>query len=183
MMPRDRFRSRRGFTLVEVLVATVVTSIVVLAARGLYDAMTSHLERVARVALEADSRANGERLLRQVVRDVEAHIDTDSSFVADASSASFVSSCQSAWGWLERRHATLTVVDSARWSLVVVKCASQDSTVVMRVSSPVTLRYLSSEEQGSAWVETWSARQMPPRAIGVQTASNTVILPIAMRWR
>ena len=183
MIPRDRFRSGRGFTLVEVLVATVVASIVVLAARGLYDALTSHLERVARVALEADTQANGERMLRQVVRDVEAHIDADSSFVGDASSASFVSSCQSAWGWLERRHATLSVVDSARWSLVVIRCAPQDSAIVLRVSGPVALRYLTSEEEGSAWVESWSAGRMPPRAIGIQTASNTVILPLAMRWR
>jgi len=182
MIPADRCSSARGFTLVEVLVATVVASIVVLAARGLYDALTSHLERVARVALEADRQANGARLLRQVVRDVEAHIDADSSLVGDVSSAAFVSSCQSPWGWLERRHVTLSVVDSARWSLVVVKCAPKDSAVAMRESSPVALRYLTSEEQGSAWVESWSAGQMPPRAIGVHTASNIVILPIAVRW-
>ena len=179
---QQRSRTRAGFTLVEILVASVVASIVVLAARGLYDALAASLDHVRRATATADGRANGDRVLRQLVRNAEAHVDPDSAFVGDAVAARFVSSCQSPRGWLERHPAALGIVDSARWSLVIVQCPLADSTVAMRVPGPVTLRYLTSEAQGSTWVDSWSAGQMPPRAIGIRTGHDMMILPLGVRW-
>lgn len=187
-MSRDSHRVMRrlyrtaGFTLVEVVVATVVASFVVLAARELYDTLTSNLERVRQTASTADARMNGERLLRQVVRNAEAHLDPDSTFVGDRVSAAFISSCQTPWGWLERHKIALSVRDSADWSLVTVRCGRQARVVAMRVRGPVTLQYLTTEALGNAWLDSWSAGQMPPRAIGIKTKTDTLILPIGMRW-
>jgi hypothetical protein len=166
----------------EVVVATVVASIVVLAARELYDALTMNFERVRQTALMADARMNGERVLRQVVRNAEAHLDQDSTFVGDPVSAAFVSSCQTPWGWLERQRITLSVSDSEEWSLVTVRCGRQEGTVAMRARSPVVLQYLTTEALGNAWLDSWSAGQMPPRAIGIKTKTDTLILPIGVRW-
>ena len=182
MRMQRRSRTRAGFTLIEILVASVVASIVVLTARGLYDALGASLDHVRRATSMADARANGERLLRQLVRNAEAHVDRDSAFAGDAVAARFVSSCQSPRGWLERHEAALGIVDSAQWSLVIVQCPLNDRTVVLRVPGPVTLRYLMSEAQGSTFVESWSAGQMPPRAIAIRTANDTMILPLGVRW-
>lgn len=162
--------------------ATVVASIVVLAARELYDALTINFDRVRHAASMADARMNGERLLRQVVRNAEAHLDQDSTFVGDLVSAAFVSSYQTPWGWLERHKIRLTVSDSADWSLVTVRCGDQERIVAMRARGPVTLQYLTTEALGDAWLDSWSAGPMPPRAIGIKTMTDTLILPIGVRW-
>lgn len=175
-------RGREGFTLLEVLVATVVTAMVVLGARQFYDALMTNFQRVRRAAAIEDARMNGQRVLREVVRNAEAHIDPDSAFVGDARSAVFVSSCQVPRGRLERHRTTLSVSDSAEWSLVTVRCGQQDSVVAMRVGGPVTLQYLTTAMLGNAWLDSWSTGQMLPRAIGIETRTDTLILPLGVRW-
>jgi hypothetical protein len=137
---------------------------------------------VRNVASAADASGNGERLIRQLVRNVEVHLEPDSAFIGDPYGTTFISSCQAGWGWLERQRATVSVVDSNYWSLVVVRCPRESRLVVMRVPSPAALRYLTSEAEGSGWVESWAAGQMPPRAIAIKTARDTIILPLGVRW-
>jgi hypothetical protein len=76
----------------------------------------------------------------------------------------------------------LSVTDSAQWSLVIVRCTGEDSTIVMRAPRPITLHYLTSDADGGTWVGSWSTRQLPPRAIGMVTVGDTTILPIGVRW-
>lgn len=181
-MNRSRARkgARRGFTILELMVAIVVGSGVLLAARGLLGAMAADSERIAESATELDRRANSQRLLRSLVAQVESGTP-QLTFGGNASSAEFTTWCSSAGGWLERCRVRLSIEESeAGFSLIAVLSTGEMHELRAEMLH-AELRYVADAARGGRWLEEWDAGITAPVALAVVTARDTVLLRIGER--
>lgn len=182
-------RDRGAFTLIEVLVALAVSGLVLLAARGLLDALADGADRVTAHASVADRNANGERLVRGLLARAEAGTLPARPFAGDARAVRFSSWCDVPSGWLERCHAAL-VIDRD----VVARGASENDAllvaVVLSTGEIVPLRhgvgvaellYLSDARDGGHWLRGWGASVTAPLAVGVVMDGDTLVLRIGER--
>jgi len=172
---------RAAFTLIEVVVALVLSGMVLLGARAVLEGLADRSVQIERTAMDADDVANAEMLLRSAVSQLEIHRDEPESFVGGEREARFATWCSVPAGWQERCHATLeSTPNGARLSLVL---RTQPSTViVVRRAQPfVALRYLVSAENGGEWVQIWGRGITAPLAIGAITLRDTLILRIGQR--
>lgn len=171
---------RRGFTLVEVVVALAISALVLLAARMLLENLGNGAERIERAAREADQEANGERLLRALVGQIEVGVRKET-FGGDEQSARFTSWCQSPRGWLERCRIILSI-DTTNGSPALTTTLPEDDRVVLyRASHRLRLRYLVDPSAGGTWFVKWGDGLLVPRAIGVVADSDTLIIRIGAR--
>jgi prepilin-type N-terminal cleavage/methylation domain-containing protein len=101
--------SRRGFTLLEVLVALAVSGVVVLGARMMLVQLADENDRLLGAATAADRRANAERLLRALVGQLEVGTSKGTEFEGEERITRFTSWCRVPAGWLERCRAAIAV--------------------------------------------------------------------------
>src|SRR5882672_5522105 len=92
----------RGFTLIEVLTALVVGTIVLLGARALMTGLVDASRDIARVALESEARANADRSIRETFLQAEVGPRPEQEFDGNVTSLRFSTWCYSSSGWLER---------------------------------------------------------------------------------
>lgn len=182
-------RDRGGFTLIEVLVALAVSGLVLLAARGLLDALADGADRVTAHASVADRNANGERLVRGLLARAEAGTSNARTFAGDARAVRFSSWCDVPSGWLERCHAAI-VIDhdevaartADRSALLVVAVLSTGEIVPLRRGlGAAELLYLSDARDGGHWLRGWGASVTAPLAVGVVMDGDTLVLRIGER--
>lgn len=179
--PRRRRGARRdAFTLVEVMVALTLGAAAVLAARMLLESLAAGAVRIERAA-EADNRnANGERLLRSLVGQIEVGYQ-QSTFSGDETSARFSTWCQSASGWLERCRVSLAIELEDNLPSLVATLGDRERVVLRRARSSLGLRYLVDVRDGGTWFVKWGDGFLTPRAIGVVADADTVVVRIGER--
>jgi len=173
-------RDGTGFTLVEVMVALLIGGMVVAGAAGLLSALGNRVQAIERAAARADEDANGERLLRTLVANLEFGADTTTpSFVGDLSSALFRSWCETPAGWLD--HCTVRLAFESQKSTTVLKLELRGaySTILdlRRGFRNGRLRYLQEVDRRLSWVDTWSQR-IAPRGLAVIIDRDTLLLPV-----
>ncbi len=189
-------RRRRGFTLLEVVVALALGGIVLLGAWRLLEALGGEAERITAGAMAADADANGERLLRSLVRGLEIGTPGSGAFGGEPNEAHFTTWCDAPTGWQERCAVTLAIEPLARdargdppaeragtpalWGLVAHVSAGA-GTVLLRDVRPGGLRYLVSPARGGEWFRIWGEGITAPLAIGVVRARDTLIVRIGER--
>lgn len=169
---RVRQPARAGFTLVEVVVALAISGLVLLAARQMLEALAAHSARVTALAHAADRDANGERLLRAVVGDLEVGTADTRQFEGREREARFTSWCDTPADSRERCRVTLAVDSADGMPALRLSLAGEDapwsrSIIVRRGGASGALRYLGDAGQGGTWFRVWGRGITAPLAIAV----------------
>ena len=176
-------RSHRtvGFTLIEVVVALVVSAIVMLGARAMLGEVGDDAHRIATETARLDAEANGERTMRALVRQLDLSSGEGSQFAGDPRQVTFASWCEVASGWRERCAVTLTMEPLAGKSALVIRTSKGVALVVRDRIGTGELRYLTTVTGGGEWIRVWGAGITAPLAIGVILDRDTLIVPIGER--
>ena len=173
---------RNGFTLIEVMIAIVLSGIVLLGARALWESLAASVDRL-RVRAATDSGAeNGERLLRSLVGRLEIATDQSREFAGDEQQATFTTWCDMPAGWQERCYANLMIVpDSSGGMRLAVRLSTGEVITLQRGFESGALRYLNDPTGGGTWFRVWGHGITAPLAIGVITDGDTAIVRIGER--
>lgn len=171
---------RRGFTLVEIVVALLVSAVVVLGARMLLEQLGDSTSRTVGNAARGDRDANGEQLLRDLVRRLEVGTPGAARFAGEPDSASFSSWCDVPAGWQERCVVVIRVHPSPIGTTLSLSATGIGSQQI-RAAAQIELRYLDDAAAGGRWFRSWGAGITAPLAIGLLTGSDTTILRIGER--
>lgn len=180
---------RRGFTIIELLVALAVGGVAILGAAAMLGAVSDQAERVAEVTRTMAERANGERLLRALAASYQPSVNGEATFIGESESARFVSWCQTSNGWPERCWVRLSVLpaDAAlgRTTRLVASLSTGGTEVVLSGFEAAELRYLDDASNGGRWFHTWGAGISAPLAIGVvrvtESRTDTLIVRLGVR--
>jgi prepilin-type N-terminal cleavage/methylation domain-containing protein len=155
---------RTGFTLVEVMVALVLTGMVAVLAHQIFGAVTDHTRRLRDARLVLDRRSNAHRFLQSAFLSLEVGIDSAGAFSGQRDRVNFSSWLPSADGWLERRTVKLGL-DGDRW----IAISPPDSSVELaRGVTALRFDYLLEPGAESTWVGEWESAVSAPLAVRVQ---------------
>jgi prepilin-type N-terminal cleavage/methylation domain-containing protein len=174
---QGRRSARRGFTLIELVVAITISALVILAGRMLLENLGAAADRIDRAAQKGAGDANGERLLRALVAQIDVGIQ-GATFAGDEQSAQFTSWCQSPRGWRERCRITLSIEMVNGSPALTTTLPGNDRVVLYRAERALRLRYLVDPSAGGTWFVKWGDGLLAPRAIGVIADSDTLIIRI-----
>jgi prepilin-type N-terminal cleavage/methylation domain-containing protein len=173
---------RRGFTLIELVVALFVSGIVLLGARLILESLGATEGRMREVAERADRVANGDRLLRTLFARLEVGTDEAREFGGDERVARFTTWCDVPAGWLERCQAEVAIDTATGGGAALVARLSTGERVVLRQGFQAgALRYLNTPAGGGQWFRVWGHGITAPLAIGVITDADTLIVRIGER--
>ena len=168
--------ARRGFTLIEVVVALAVAAIVVLIARQVSGAIADTNRQLTAVARAADADAIAEQTLRVSLAGISIMSSDSAAFAGTPRAATYRSWCQTSGGWRERCTMTLAVATESRTVALVLRAT--DLLIVRREFDRAELCYLESAESGGAWTREWARSGALPLAIGVVVDGDTAIFPL-----
>ena len=172
-----RREARAGFTLVELMVALVVSAVVVLGARQLLEQLGESAHRTVAAVARADRAANGERLLRDLAGRLEVGTSDAARFSGGPGETRFASWCAVPSGWEER--CTVSLV--ARGSSLVASFGGADTLTLLTRDAPIELRYLDDPRAGGRWFTSWGTGITAPLAIAVISGADTMIVRIGDR--
>lgn len=181
MIVRTERAGRPGFTLVEVMVALLVSAVVVLGARTLLEQLGDSAQRTVAAARLADRTANGDRMLRDLAGRLDMGGEGTARFSGEPTTTSFRSWCDRPSGWQERCAVTLVVREARGRSLLVGILAPGDSVILLDRGTPIELRYLIDQRSGGRWFSNWGAGITAPLALAVISGSDTMIVRIGDR--
>ena len=173
-----RVRSRRGVTLLELIIALAISGLAILGCVILLDQVNDSHERISRERVVAATAGNGDRLLRRVLVDAHTTTDTAERFCGDEHNASYLTLCDTPAGWPEACRVTLSL-DSLRDSSAIVAETSRDERFeVRRIPGAATFRYLDLSARDSSWVRQWATSIALPGAIAIVVGVDTTVLPL-----
>lgn len=152
--------TRSGFTLIEVLVATVVTAVVVTLSTAVVATVADTLGRVGDHAGEHHRTMNSVRWLQHVLPSVDLDAERGERFSGSASGATLTAWSWSAEGWLERRGVRLTAGPEGL-------SVEIDGTppVTLFPGRRVELSYLVNGPDGREWMAEWESGVASPLAV------------------
>jgi prepilin-type N-terminal cleavage/methylation domain-containing protein len=177
----SRRAARRGFTLVEMLVALAIAATVLVTARALLEQLADDAEKLVTHATESDSRANAERTLRELALRLEVGTDDTRRFAGDERVTRFTSWCEVPRGWQERCRVTLALDVEAHEPVLAAALSTGEILVLRRGFTNGSLRYLGDAARGGTWFRSWGESITAPLAIGVVLDADTLILRIGER--
>lgn len=175
---------RAGFTLIEVVVAITLGSLVLLGARMMFVTLAEHAAAVERFAAALDRSANAERQLRAVLGQIELGVDEVSWFRGTDSTMHFTTWCEVPGGWTERCRASLAVDPEAEAVTLRIELPTGDASEARlegEFSSTKSFRYLQDAGNGGHWLPTWDRAMASPLAVGLVTDRDTLIIRIGER--
>lgn len=182
-VPRTR-ADRRGFTLVEVMVALAVMGIVLVGARTMLGQIADDADRITAAAAAADHDANAERLLRSVAGRLElpaAPGGGEAGFQGEAHGMRFLSWCEVPDGWLERCRASLGFIRLDGDNVLALRLSTGELVQLRRGFGTGELVYLRDAADGGDWVRSWGASISAPLAVAVVIDGDTTLLRIGER--
>lgn len=165
--------ARPGFTLIEIMVAIAIGGLVLLGARSLLEALADEEHHVAREAAIHDARANGERLLRDLVGRMEIGTAESGPFAGDATETSFTSWCDVPAGWQERCEVTIAFENEGAEPALVAHLPGGRRLTLRSGFRAGALRYLNNASSGGQWFQQWGKGITAPLAIGVLLERET----------
>jgi hypothetical protein len=168
-------------TVLEVVVALVIVATLLLAGRSLFETSLASAAAMRRAAADADRRANGEWMLRELVGQMEPVTATAAGVRGDERRLHFSSWCRVPGGWSERCE-VLLAADTLGGRAVIAAALSTGETLVLRsAESRVGFRYLLDPSRGGSWVPVWGTSSAAPAAIGVVVDDDTLIVRVGDR--
>lgn len=187
-------RARRGFTLLEVVVAIAVGSLVVLGAHEMIVGVADGADAIGRSARASDREANGDALLRQLLRDLEVGTSDAAHFAGDSATVRFSTWCAVPGGWPERCRAELSIASppgdaTESGAAIVARLSTGESLRLAEGFSSARFLFLSDAALGGRWFTLWGEGITAPLAIGVAVErahagaarADTLILRIGER--
>ncbi len=175
MSPAAR-SSRRGFTLIELMLTLGLLGFVLVSAELLFTRVSDTRTVIERDAARADSNYNGERLARALVRSAESSPDSSARFVGNEFSAEFSSWCPAAGGWLERCRVLLLLDHRPTETVVIAQLSSRGAVELLHVPGSAGLRYLDRSASDTSWFDSWGTNILTPDAVAIVSATDTLIL-------
>ncbi|HET7586181.1 MAG TPA: prepilin-type N-terminal cleavage/methylation domain-containing protein [Gemmatimonadaceae bacterium] len=180
IIPRGRCPTS-GFTVVEVMIALVISVVVVAGGRALLGVLGDGAHRLAASAAGIDRTTNAERVLRAVIAQAELASSSEEQFTGSATEARFGSWCIVPQGWLERCSVILTVTVADTVHRLELTTSTGDHVVLRQYEGPLELRYLENPSAGGTWRSAWDHMITPPMGMGVIMGSDTTIFRIGER--
>ena len=175
-----RVRPRRGFTLIEVMLAIAVSATVVLIAHQLLAIVADTGSRAAAAANAANATANRERLLRELLAGVEAGNDTAQRFDGQPNVVRFASWCRVPAGWLEACSVRLELVGVGDG--VALEASGFGTRVRLAThAGPASFVYLKTAADGGQWLPRWGNAVSAPLALQVVWGDTSLFLRIGER--
>lgn len=166
--------ARRGFTLIEMLVAIVLAALVAATARAVVETIGDAATRLAVTAVTEDAARGGDILSRTIIRQARSLRGDSISFFGTGRGFVIQSWCPVPGGWSEVCQAAFAVDDSAT---SVILRAGSTPLVAFRGRESVALRYLATAENGGRWVDRWASNGLPA-AVGIIVDGDTLIVPV-----
>jgi prepilin-type N-terminal cleavage/methylation domain-containing protein len=151
--------TRRGFTLVEILVALAITGIIALLVRGVFGAVTEGIGRLRASQQEIEARQLGLRWLHTAFLSLEAG-NRGLGFEGHADRVAFSSWLMTSSGWLERTGVALGL-DEGR----LVAGTGQGVTTIRTGVKAIAFDYLLEPGLDSRWVTDWVSDLTAPLAV------------------
>ena len=158
--------TRRGFTLVEIVVAVALTGIVVTLAAEMFRAVEAGARQVEWHRAALDQRVNASRWLGRTLGNLEVGTSGVSSFRGAPDAIRCTTWVPSPLGWLERTDIHLRFGDST----VTVSFASGGAVTLWREVASMHIDYLLVPGSESGWVDRWESPVSAPVAIRLRLA-------------
>jgi len=155
--------SRRGFTLLEVLVALTISGVVLLTVHQLVVAMTGHLDDVRRSSRTHSAEMNGRRWLRSALASIVPPTDSFP-FAGTKASLAFSARTRRAGGWYEQEQ---ILVDLQGRDLVAQRSFSGRLVLASRVES-MTIDYWLNGESDRPWLQGWLSYATTPHFVRIR---------------
>ncbi|MBI3791853.1 MAG: prepilin-type N-terminal cleavage/methylation domain-containing protein [Gemmatimonadetes bacterium] len=170
--------TRRGFTLVELMVALTLLGVIAVTARALATSLFDTGRAIADVRMRRDGTSAQSLLLARLVRNMERASDSAVAFVGDPTGATFRSTCPTSHGTWEGCIVRLTAGMPLRVSIPGLEFRLGDP------GEDIQLSYLGEGLGTLTWVSVWLMRHEVPHAIGLvrarSTHPDTVALPVGV---
>ncbi len=171
--------SRRGFTLIEVMVALALSALVVLLAHRIFAGVVDGAQglNAARSGLARDMNAH--RALTEMFGSLDIGTAGAGGFTGRPQRAEFTTWQRVPTGWLDRRRVVVEVEDG-------VLVARSDQTFELQDSvSRVDFDYLLEPGANAAWVREWISPVSAPVAVRVRiqcgVATDTLLFIVGPR--
>src|SRR6266550_1931746 len=154
-------RDRRGFTLVEVMVALTIGAVVVLLAHQLFAAVVDRGKTLTAARTALDRGANARRWLEATFLSLDVGTDGASGFEGRPDHATFTAWLLTPDGWFERQQVTLSVAERRLRAVITpgTPIALADSV------TDVQCDYLLEPGAESRWVREWVSPVSAPVAV------------------
>lgn len=158
-----------GFTLIELMVALLLTGMVLLIARALFAQVMVGADAIERDRVAGAHRRDREWLL-EACRGIEVGTPGTTGFSGTAQKAAFTTRVLSSRGWTELRPAEVTLDgDGLR-----VRAGGIDLQLVDSIGAG-GLDYLADPEGGGGWVVGWESPVSAPLAIRMKWSRGGVV--------
>jgi prepilin-type N-terminal cleavage/methylation domain-containing protein len=174
-------RRRAGFTVLELIVALVVSGVALVGARMVWETLTDSADRLRMAAAAVDRTANGERLLRTLFARLEIGTDSAREFAGSERVVRFTTWCDVPAGWEERCRAEVAVDTAGGEPALVARLSTGERVILRRGFRTAALRYLNDPAGGGQWFRLWGRGIVAPYAVGVLADSDTTIVRIGER--
>jgi prepilin-type N-terminal cleavage/methylation domain-containing protein len=149
--------TRRGFTMIEMLVAILLTATVAVLAHALLEGTLLGAQAIDRAAATTDGRVAGRAWTLEACRSLEVGTPGAPGFLGTSTEAKWGTRVMGPDGWVERTTVTLAVERDR----VTIRAPWFQAVVVDSVAS-AAIEYLI---DGDSWMEGWSSPVSAPRAI------------------
>jgi len=152
---------RRGFTLIEVVVALTIGAVVVLLAHQLFAAVAERGKTVIAARTALDRAANARRWLEAAFLSLDVGTDGASGFEGRPDHAAFTAWLLTPDGWFERQQVTLSAAERRLRAVITpgTPIALADSV------TDVQFDYLLEPGAESRWVREWVSPVSAPVAL------------------
>ena len=173
--------SRRGFTLVELMVALVITALVALLAAGTFSAAVGGVYRIRAERIAQDRAANSRRWLAAAFLSLEVGQQGSRQFDGHPTRASFTTWLPAPGGWMERADVTLTRIGDS----LVATVAGAPPVVLADSVRSIDLDYLLQPGAESRWASDWVSPVSAPLAVRLRVeradVTDTILCLIKAR--
>lgn len=186
-----RLLARQGFTLIELMVALVISAGLLLAGRLLLEQITTAEHVITTNVAEQDTVFHHARLLESLLRNVDVNTDSMDIVHGDDHLVRFASWCEDTTAMPIPRTPCLVqlTIDTVVTVTTAVAAApisapgpaTGTTTVVRRLPTAGVFRYLADARDGGVWYRSWGPSLLPPLALGIIAGADTTVLRIGDR--
>ncbi len=170
---------RRGFTLVELIIALAIGGMVVMTGARLFGELTDGVRRIDDARMQLDREANAHRMLAHDVGSMDVSA-SGHGFSGRHDVVAF-----STWDTRARPWPTLRDVMLRTASRRLVRIANQDTLTVFFNVDSVSLDYLLHAGAAESWTHQWISPSSAPVCIRMRLwrseTVDTILLPIGAR--
>lgn len=156
---------RRGFTLLEVLVALTLGALVVLVGHRLFSAITDGTHRLSEARDALDRSSNARRWLVEAFGSLDVGTAESGGFAGRPDRVEFGTWLLNERGWFERRRVVLNAEGGA-----LVARLGGGSVVLAESVGGVRFDYLLDPGSTATWVQEWLSPISPPLAVRLRIA-------------